>query len=301
MDPSRLSFPDSSQSPRLIPLKSERQTMDYALVLASQGLDVTPTHSHEEGWGLLVHPQDQNRARMILDLYEKENRRWIWTRQWRNNEVLFHSGAFLWALVSPLIYALNLFRHDVLRVVGKMDSLAVEAGQWWRLFTAVWLHADAAHLLSNTTIGLLLVGLAMPQYGAGLTTLLCFLAGAGGNIAGYGLYSNPYIGLGASGMVMGALGLNAVQILHVHHFREIVPRTLFSSLAGATFILVLLGFSPGTDWVAHLGGFASGILLGSLCAFLPKHRIQSTSFQAACLGMVVLVFLLSWLLAFQTA
>jgi len=46
---------------------------------------------------------------------------------------------------------------------GDMDSAKVLAGQWWRLFTAVTLHADLAHLMGNITFGVIMLGLAMPR------------------------------------------------------------------------------------------------------------------------------------------
>ncbi len=87
-----------------------------------------------------------------------------------------------------------------------MDGAAVAHGQWWRLFTAIWLHADLAHLATNATIGLLLLGLAMGRYGTGAGLLAAYLAGAGGNLVAGLISLQPHRSLGASGMVIGCLG-----------------------------------------------------------------------------------------------
>ena len=77
-------------------------------------------------------------------------------------------------------------------------------------FTAVMLHADTAHLISNVTIGALFLGFAMGSFGPGIALLAAFLAGAGGNLVDYWFYPSTHRGLGASGMVMGSLGLLTV-------------------------------------------------------------------------------------------
>src|SRR6185295_492432 len=98
---------------------------------------------------------------------------------------------------------------------------------WWRLFTAQLLHADLLHFATNAVFGFLLLGLAMGRYGNGVALLATFLAGAGGNIVSWLVYGASFRGLGASGMVMGALGLLAAQSValykqHPHAWRFIV-------------------------------------------------------------------------------
>ena len=102
---------------------------------------------------------------------------------------------------------LNLFffwlsetRTDV-RLSGMMDGTALAHGEWWRLFTAIWLHADSAHLATNLVFGLLFLGLAMGRYGPGPGLRAAYLAGVGGNLATWSVYGESHRGLGASGVV----------------------------------------------------------------------------------------------------
>ena len=94
-----------------------------------------------------------------------------------------------------------------------MNSEAVSAGEWWRIFTAITLHSDASHLAANVSTGFLLLGLAMANYGPGIGLAAAYLAGAGGNFSGFFVYGKMHRSLGASGMVMGALGLLAAQTI----------------------------------------------------------------------------------------
>ena len=58
-----------------IPVRSQRQAMDWSLVLISQGIEVTIDPGDEgAGWGLLVPRQDCARALQTLRQYRRENR-----------------------------------------------------------------------------------------------------------------------------------------------------------------------------------------------------------------------------------
>src|SRR5208283_4928412 len=107
-------------------------------------------------------------------------RSWPWQQAVFRPGLLFDWGSLAWALLACLFYAIS--THTDLQSGSLMDGTAVAHGQWWRLFTAMWLHADLAHLATNATIGVILLGLAMGHYGTGVGLLTAYLAGAGGNL-----------------------------------------------------------------------------------------------------------------------
>lgn len=194
----------------VIATRSRRQAMDWSLALASQGIAATILHEPEgDRWSLAVDAPDSQRAFTTLKQYHLENRRWHWEQPLAWTGTMFHWGSGLACLFLWLAHQLTLSNGTHLRQAGVMDNAAFWNGESWRLFTAVTLHADWSHLISNLTTGFLLFGLAMARYGAGPGLLAAFVAGAGGNLAGAMLYARPYQGLGASGMVMGGLGLLA--------------------------------------------------------------------------------------------
>lgn len=194
----------------VIATRSRRQAMDWSLALASQGIAATILHEPEgDRWSLAVDAPDSQRAFATLKQYHLENRRWHWEQPLAWTGTMFHWGSGLVCLFLWLAHQLVLSNGTHLRQAGVMDNAAFWNGESWRLFTAVTLHADWSHLISNLTTGFLLFGLVMARYGVGPGLLAAFVAGAGGNLAGAMLYARPYQGLGASGMVMGALGLLA--------------------------------------------------------------------------------------------
>jgi membrane associated rhomboid family serine protease len=244
--------------------------MDWSLVLASQGIEHAIDRDEAKGWAIFVSVQDRERALVQIQQYRLENRHWRWRRPVFQPGLFFDWSSLLWVLLNVLFYWLSEVRADT-RAAGMMDGAALAHGEWWRLFTATWLHADLAHIATNLVFGFLFLGLVMGRYGPGVGLLAAYLAGVGGNIIAWLVYGETHHGLGASGVVMGALGLLTIQSVALLKRRNANARRLFASgiLAGVL-LFVLLGLSPEADVVAHLGGFITGLLLGSLLAFAPR-------------------------------
>ena len=197
-----------------ITAQSRRQAMDWSLVLASQDIHpIIAPPGELSGWGLLVEPDHYERARLAIQQYRLENRGWGWRRELPGGALEIHAGALFWCLLLAFAHWVVSFVEPQFYPAGRMDNVRVQAGEWWRLFTAVVLHADLAHLMANVTFGLVILGFSMARFGPGVTLLVTYLAGALGNVWGLVLYDRPYTGLGASGMMMGALGL-----LCIHSF-----------------------------------------------------------------------------------
>jgi membrane associated rhomboid family serine protease len=279
-----------------IPARSKRQAMDWSLVLASQGIAAIINRG-ESGWELLVDAPEYERAADILVQYQIENRGWHWKRELPWSGAVFHWGGALWALAIVAFYYWSTVRFPGLKGAGMVDSQAVWRGQWWRLCTAVTLHENPPHLISNAVTGALLLGLAMARFGPGLALLAAFLAGVAGNYASILMDPAAHQSLGASGMVTGALGLITVQSFAP--WRKFGGATSFlpRAVAAGVLILVLIGFSPGTDIVAHVGGFLAGTILGLALAWVPPAALQRTAPNVAGGLVLATLVLATWLLA----
>lgn len=252
-----------------IPARSRRQAMDWSLVLLSQGIEHTVEHSPETGtWELRVASRDNENALNAIRLYQLENRHWPWRRQLFKAGVLFDWASLSWATLIGVFFWLSTVQ-PALRACGVMDAAAVTRGQWWRLFTATWLHADLSHLAGNAVLGLVFLGLSMGRYGTGVGLLAAYLAGAGGNLFAWWLAPQPRFSLGASGMVMGALGLLAIQSFALWRRDPRAGKYIFSGVLGGLMLFLLLGLGPNSDLLAHGGGFVTGLLLGAILAPAP--------------------------------
>lgn len=280
-----------------IPARSRQQAMDWGLVLASQGIEAAIDRDPETGrWQLRVAPAESSRAWESIRLYLKENRRRRWQRAVEFAGLVFDWRALGWALVMAGLFALSEMPGSSLRLAGRMDATAVLAGQWWRLITATTLHADAGHLAANLSTGILLVGLAMGAYGVGGALMGLLAAGVAGNLASLVLHGPPYLSLGASGMVMGALGLLAAHTVSSRRqtsLRRMAGRGALASIL----LLVLFGMDPNADVLAHVGGFAGGGLAGAALLWLPSDWWTKRWVSPVLTLLAALTVMLAWGLA----
>jgi rhomboid protease GluP len=279
-----------------IPARNRRQTMDWGLVLLSQGIAATIDEDADgAGWGLLVSTAEYPAAMRALRLYRLENRHWHWRQPLSSSGFLFDWNACFWAALLIGFYFLSHTFRPEFQIAGRMDSSAVRAGEWWRLFTAILLHADIAHLVSNVSLGLVLLGLTMGRFGGGPGLLATYLAGAAGNVAGLLIYPNQHFGVGASGMVMGGLGMLAAQSVTLLRRNPISRKYVLRALMAGAMLFALFGLSPETDVVAHFFGFASGILFGAVLLRLPPRWLNAKIHWGAGLLLFSLAAITVWL------
>jgi membrane associated rhomboid family serine protease len=281
----------------VIPARSKQQALDWSLVLVSQGIESTIERVEEEqGWRLVVEREDCQRALRALRQYKLENRAPLWrgTVVWKG--IVFDGRNLAWLLLLGLIFLASEGRNPALIDAGVMDSHAVRSGQWWRLLTAITLHRDVSHLVSNLTTGFVLLGLAMGSFGSGVGLLAAYLAGVAGNLARFFLYTGNHASLGASGMIFGALGLLSGQMLGLLR-SDVAPRQIaIRSMISGFLLLVLFGLNPDTDVFAHVGGFAAGVLFGGLLGFWPRlagNAVANRVAGAICFGLVALTWFLA--------
>src|SRR5262249_32070949 len=140
-----------------IPARSRQQALDWSLVLVSQGIENTIEYEAEErGWRLLVDGNDVQRALQTIRQYKVENRppSWRHTLPWTG--LIYDWRSVAWFVLLTVIFALGQSQYPSLTAAGMMNRDAVWSGQWWRLFTAVTLHRDVSHFVSNLTTGVVL-------------------------------------------------------------------------------------------------------------------------------------------------
>ena len=273
--------------------------MDWSLVLLSQGIEATITPPDETtGWSLLVSEPELERADAILRQYQLENRRWKWRREVLRPGILFDWGCVAWVFLILIFYALSGMID--LRSAGRVDSSALAHGQWWRVFTAEWLHGDVGHLASNATIGVVLLGFVMGRYGTCIGLLAAYLAGAAGNVFASVFSGGHHLSLGASGLVMSCLGLLGAQTASWYWHSPHSWKILVSSAGAGVLLFALFGLSPETDVLAHLGGFLGGAAIGFPLARRPSLA-QNPGANVLCGILFTLLVIIPWWLALTHA
>lgn len=147
----------------------------------------------------------------------------------------------------------------------------VEGGELWRLFTSMFLHFGADHLVNNMLI-LGLMGLRLEHTLGSVRFLILYLAsGLCGNVLS--LYQELAaedfaVSAGASGAVFGVIGgLTAWAVFHRGKVEGLTTRGLF----GMAVLSLYYGFSTaGVDNWGHIGGILGGFVLGVLFSISSK-------------------------------
>ena len=151
---------------------------------------------------------------------------------------------------------------EVLLDFGAMFGPLIASGEYWRLFTAMFLHVGFAHLALNG-FGLYIFGpLVERAFGHTRFLTIYVLAGLLGSMASY-LFNSISVGVGASGAIFGVLGaLAAFFVAHREVFGAMARRNLTGLLVLAGINMMFGLITPGIDNAAHMGGFAAGFALG---------------------------------------
>jgi rhomboid protease GluP len=149
-------------------------------------------------------------------------------------------------------------------------------GQWWRMVVSTFLHFGLIHLLFNMFV-LFSIGLFMESLAGRVAFVVLYLVcGLGGSAASLAWHPS-IVSAGASGAIFGLYG--ALLGFLVRHRGSIPAESLASLRKGAlTFIgyNLLYGLRPGVDMAAHLGGLATGFVLG-LFLIQPPSTASSLS------------------------
>lgn len=166
------------------------------------------------------------------------------------------------------------------------------SGDWWRLFTYMFLHGSLLHIGFNMWCLWDLGKLCESLYGRWTYLSIYLITGVAGGLASVGW--NPGIwSVGASGAVFGLAGaLIASFYLGEFSFPQIAIRgTLRSLLFFAGFNLLFGSMFPGIDNSCHIGGLVSGLALGAAIARLAPDS-QTGLKRAGVVGMVALAIAL---------
>lgn len=248
---------------------SKRQVRNWSLVLAARHV---PCRAERRGFGWELRVPANMLAIAIRELrqYESENRDWPPPPP-QHTPLIDNRTTTLWVLIAIGIFY-NLTLHDITlagyspvnwKELGNAHAGKIMNGQWWRLVTALTLHADWQHLLGNLVIGGVFISRLCRDLRSGPAWLLLLAAGTLGNLTNAWLQNPEHRAVGASTAIFGAVGLLAA-ISMVRYRHSLRPRRRWTlPVAAALGLLAMLGAGgENTDLGAHLFGFLFGLPLG---------------------------------------
>ncbi|HUL52631.1 MAG TPA: rhomboid family intramembrane serine protease [Opitutaceae bacterium] len=179
---------------------------------------------------------------------------------------------------------------------GAAGALPWQAGRWWTVLTAIYLHGGPLHILFNV-MWIRQLGPAVEElYGPSRLVVIFTVAGVVGfiasNMVGYGLT------IGASGSIFGLLG---AMVAFGHKRGGAFGAMVLRQYGQWAVLLFIMGFlMAGVNNVAHAGGFVGGFGAGLVLALAERRGETGLDrlLAVACIGLTVLGFGLAFWTAF---
>lgn len=178
---------------------------------------------------------------------------------------------------------------NVLITFGAKLNALIQQGEWWRLFTPMFLHIGFTHILMNM-ITLYFVGMQIEAaFGHTRFLVLFLVSGVGGNVASF-CFSNS-LSAGASTAIFGLFG--AFMMMGESFWQNPVIRQLAQTFLAFVVMNILFDlFAPGIDLAGHIGGLAAGFLVAYS---LGVPRIGKVNVIKRVVATIVLIVGLVWL------
>jgi len=204
--------------------------------------------------------------------------------------------------------------NEVLLAYGAKKNSLIDAGEWWRFITPVFLHIGWIHLLVNMYSLFILGPYVEKLYGSARFVFFWIATGVAGVVAsylasGYGMRGGGGVlgrflfrggdgpSAGASGALFGLIGVLFVfGIKFRHELPEGFKRAFGTGMIPTILINLFIGYTiPYIDNAAHMGGFVAGALFALFVGYKrPGQRASVAVFwhvlQFAALAAVVVAF-----------
>lgn len=140
--------------------------------------------------------------------------------------------------------------------------LILEQGEWYRIFSSMFLHFGLPHLVNNMLV-LFVMGQRLEPAVGRMRFLLIYLAGGiGGNIVSlcWDMHTGVFaVSAGASGAVFAVIG-GMIYVI-IRHKGRVADLTMRQMIIMAAFSLYFGFASEGVDNAAHAGGMLCGFLV----------------------------------------
>lgn len=261
---------ENSEGGATLLARNTREMELWSLVLWSVGIPHELGESEAGNVICLAHDKVHAAQHQIF-LFEEENRPQAESQVRYQDEAHFKPPTLLIMGLFVLFFdKTGVWQdHSIWFDQGAVDRTAIiEGHQWWRLVTALTLHADVVHLTGNVVLGGGIIHLLCKVLGTGLGWSLIFSAGICGNFLNVVLRHKQHLSVGFSTAVFGAVGI----LCGLEIVRRRKWQGMLLALGAGLGLLAMLGTSgEQVDLGAHFWGFAVGGVLGVLTAFCRQY------------------------------
>ena len=186
-------------------------------------------------------------------------------------------------IINVIVFLLSLFNESIIQMFAVNRFFIADLGQYYRLLTGIFLHANFLHLIFNM-YALYVIGMQLESFlGKGKYLAVYLLSGLGGSMLSI-FFSNGY-SVGASGAIFGLMG---ALLYFGYHYRVYLDSVVKSQIIPLIILNLLIGFtSTGIDNWAHIGGLVGGIL----ATMAVGVKYKSTKFEMINGVIMYLIFI----------
>jgi rhomboid protease GluP len=202
-------------------------------------------------------------------------------KTWTGRILLVNTAVFIAMCFSSHSFLLP--DPETLTKFGAKDPGGLAHGEWWRLFTPMFVHVGFIHFALNS-LALFYIGQQIEQLvGARWFLIDYFIAGLVGGVAS--AVFTVGVSAGASGAIFGLLGVGFVfeRLVARKIRKETGQRLRRGPYTGLVIVNLIIGFiisqgGPiGIDNAAHVGGLLGGCSLCFAMLCLKQNRLLNTS------------------------
>lgn len=201
----------------------------------------------------------------------------------KKNPIITYGIMLICLIVFLSMYFFGNGSQDIstlLKFGANVDTLTT-SGDYYRLFTCIFLHIGFTHIILNM-YSLYVIGPQIESFFGKLKFIFIYLfSGISGSILSIA-FSHNVVSAGASGAIFGLLGS---MVYFGYYYRAYLGSVIKSQILPIIFMNLLIGFLiTGIDNAAHIGGLIGGII-ASMAVGIPE---KSTKFEKTN-GWIILV------------
>ena len=204
-------------------------------------------------------------------------------------------------IITYILLGINILLFIIMYFFGYRNQIIndfavygpyIRMGEYYRLITGAFLHADILHILFNS-YALYILGSQIESFMGKTKYLIIYLVSA--LFASlFSISFSQYASIGASGAIFGLMG---ALLYFGYHYRVYLGNTLKSQIIPLIVLNLFLGFViSGIDNFAHIGGLIGGLLITMALGVKYKSTKQE-QINGTIMSIILFIFLI--LLAFH--
>ena len=292
----------------------KRKTLSFKVKVLSIYTDIEDEKILNNDDVLITKEKDINNPKLVSafpDIVEKTNRKEdgleyfikvtdnINKKNEKRNKIAEKIFSYKQPIVTYIIMAICIILFILMELSGgstnsqtllkygaNLDVL-VKNGEYYRLFTCIFLHIGIMHLLCNL-YSLYVIGREVENLFGKIKYIIIFiLSGIFGSIMSLAFTHNT-ISAGASGAIFGLLG---ALLYFGMHYRTYLGEAIKRSIIPIIVVNLIIGFfAEGIDLAAHIGGLVGGVLVAMMVGVPDKSKIKDI-INGTILTIIYLIFI----------